>query len=178
MSVQDDARENRMLDLFNLQQPANRVRHGTDAILQIEGRTLEFELKSVTTGGGLTTVRDFGPDHIAKWKNKHWLISVYQGGILLHCKYGSPAAMAPWIEEKWRYIKADFDLAQHIPHLLFLPTMYSIIGSKEIYTVADAKRLHKAQYSAVKYAELMDVLKLCAEKKSELATAPIECWKS
>jgi hypothetical protein len=172
MSVQDDARENRMLDLFNLQRPANRVRHGTDAILQIEGRTLEFELKSVTTGGGLTTVRDFGPDHIAKWKNKHWLISVYQGSSLLYCKYGSPAAMAPWIEEKWRYIKADFDLAQHIPHLLSLSTMCSIIGSKEVYTIADAKKLHKAQYSAARYAELMDVSEIVGGKEKTIGYSP------
>lgn len=130
MSVQDDVRENRMLDLFNLEQPANRVRHGTDAILKIEGRTLEFELKSVTTRrGGLTTVRDFGPDHIAKWKNKHWLISIWQGNTntLLHCHYGSPASMAPWIEQKWRYIKSDFELAQHVPDLITIDTMYSII---------------------------------------------------
>lgn len=172
MSVQDDARENRMLDLFNLQQPENRVRHGTDAILHIDGRTLEFELKSVTTGGGLTTVRDFGPDHIAKWKNKHWLISVWHGNTLLHCKYGSPAAMAPWIEEKWRYIKADFDLAQHIPDLIALETMYSIIGTKEIYTLADAKKLHKAQYSARRYAELMDLTSIVQGREKLIGYSP------
>jgi hypothetical protein len=172
MSVQDDARENRMLDLFNLQRPENRVRHGTDAILQIEGRTLEFELKSVTTGGGLTTVRDFGPDHIAKWKDKHWLISVYQGSTLVHCKYGSPAAMAPWIEKKWRYIEADFDLAQHIPKLLTLATLNSIVGSKEVYTIADARKLHKAQYSAARYAELMDVFGTVLGKEKRVGYSP------
>jgi hypothetical protein len=157
MSVQDDARERRMLDLFNLQEPTNRVRHGTDAILRIDGRELEFELKSVTTsGGGLTTVRDFGPDHIAKWKHKHWLISVHQGDKILECKYGSPAAMAPWIEEKWQYIKADFELAKHLPDLITLQTMNAIIGPKDRYSLTDAKKLHKAQYSKSKYIELMD----------------------
>jgi hypothetical protein len=91
---QDDSRENRIVDLFNLERPANRVRHGTDATLAIDDLKPAFELKSVTTGGGLTTVRDFGPDHIAKWKNKHRLIAVYQGDNLEYCKYGSPAAMA------------------------------------------------------------------------------------
>lgn len=156
MSVQDDARENRMLDLFNLEQPVDRVRHGTDAILNLHDHTLEFELKSVTTGGGLTTVRDFGPDHIAKWKNKHWLIAVYKADSLQYCQYGSPKAMAPWIEEKWQYIKPDFELAQHVPGLIGLETMYSIIGQKELYTLADARKLHKAQFSAAHYADLMD----------------------
>jgi hypothetical protein len=143
---------------FNLERPANRVRHGTDAILNIDNHTLEFELKSVTTAsGGLTTVRDFGPDHVAKWKHKHWLIAVYQGDTMLHCKYGSPAAMAPWIEEKWRYIRADFELAKHVPGAIGLETMFAIIGKKSAYTKRDAKDLHKSQYSAQKYAELMDV---------------------
>ncbi len=156
MAFQDDARENRMLDLFNLVQPAGRVRHGTDAILEIEGRTLEFELKS-TSGKGLTTVRDFGPDHIAKWKNKHWLISVYKENTLLYCKYGSPAAMAPWIESKWDYIKADFELARHVPSLIDTQTMGTIVGQKSIYTIADAKKLHKNQYTKEQYLSLMDI---------------------
>ncbi len=159
MPVQDDKRENRMLDLFNLQQPAKRVRHGTDAILQIGGHTLEFELKSVTTRGrGLTTVRDFGPAHIAKWKNKHWLVSVWDGDTLLYCKYGSPAAMASWVEEKWNYVKADFALAQHVPDLIPIEIMYSIVGVRDIYTLADAKKLHKAQYSKSRYIERMDII--------------------
>jgi hypothetical protein len=172
MAAQDDAREIKMLDLFNLQRPPNRARHGTDAILEVGGRILEFELKSVTTGGGLTTVRDFGPDHIAKWKNKHWLISVWHGLDLLYCKYGSPAAMAPWIEEKWQYIKADFQLAQHVPGLITEEIMYSIIGVKEVYSRADARKLNKAQYSAAKYHELMDVIESGKKRQRPIGYSP------
>jgi hypothetical protein len=157
MPPQDDARENRIVDLFNLERPANRVRHGTDAILNIDNHTLDFELKSVPTGKGLTTVRDFGPNHIAKWKNKHWLIAVYQGETMVHCKYGSPAAMAPWIEEQWSKIKPDFELARYVPELIGLETMFAIIGEKSIYTKEDARKLNKEQYSAQRYTELMDV---------------------
>lgn len=54
--AQDDVRENRLVDLFNLARPADRSRHGTDATLTIDGQTIEFELKSVTTGrGGVST---------------------------------------------------------------------------------------------------------------------------
>ena len=161
MPAQDDARENRIVDLFNLERPHNRVRHGTDAVLQIDGRTLEFELKSVTTkGGSLSTVRDFGPDHIAKWKDKHWLIAVYKNDALAHCKYGSPAAMAPWIEEKWKYIEADFELAKYVPAALNAGMMSAVLGSKEEYSLQDARRLHKNQYSAKRYRELMDIAEI------------------
>ena len=169
MPAQDDARENRMLDLFNLERPADRVRHGTDAILTIGDRLIEFELKSVTTKrGGLTTVRDFGPDHIAKWKNKHWLIATYGDNQLLHCQYGSPAAMAPWIEEKWKYIRADFELAKYVPNLIDLRAMFSIVGAKELYSLNDAKKLHKSQYSKKQYVELMDIFESSAQRTKAL----------
>jgi hypothetical protein len=35
--------------------------------------------------------------------------------------------------------------------------MFAIIGKKSVYTKRDAKDLHKAQYSAQRYIELMDV---------------------
>jgi hypothetical protein len=89
--AQDDVRENRLVDLFNLSRPADRSRHGTDAFLAVDEQIFEFELKSVTTGGGgVSTVRDLGPDHIAKWRGKHWIIGIYDELDLLSCKYGSP----------------------------------------------------------------------------------------
>lgn len=172
MPFQDDAREDKIVDLFNLERPENRVRHGTDAILRVGDRVLEFELKSVAAGKGLTTVRDFGPDHIAKWKNKHWIIAVYNGSNLQYCIYGSPASMAPWIEERWRYIEADFNLSKCLPGLLDLRTMRSIVGSKPVYTKADAKKLHKQQYSAAKYKDLMDVSEMRRGRQARLGYSP------
>lgn len=107
--VQDDARENRLVDLFNLVRPPDRVRHGTDAILLVDGHEIEFELKSVTRiGGSVSTVRDLGPDHIRKWKNKHWLVSFYDEAELTDCRYGSPDAMAPWIAKIGEYHQTRF----------------------------------------------------------------------
>jgi len=156
--AQDDARENKIVDLFNLKRPPKHVRHGTDAVLECQGRTLEFELKSVTTKGrSLSTVRDFGPDHIAKLKDKHWLVGVFNGDQVVRCLYGSPQDMAPWIESKWEYIRADFELARQIPALINTEVMHALLGDKKVYTKQDAKRLHKAQYSAQEYSEQMDV---------------------
>lgn len=111
-ATQDDVRENRVVDLFNLVRPSDHVRHGTDALLMIDGFELEFELKSVTTGGGISTVRDLGPDHIAKWKDKHWIVAIYEDGELSTCRYGSPSHMEPWIERIWAYIADDFGVGQ------------------------------------------------------------------
>lgn len=156
-AAQDDARENRLIDLFNLTRPENRVRHGVDAVLAQDGRDYEFELKSATTkSGNISTVRDLGPDHIAKWRTKHWIMSFFDGDKLLYCQYGSPDAMRPWIESKWDYIKADFELAKHVPQHIDLQTMYDIIGKKDFYSREDAKRLHKSQLSAAEYKEKMD----------------------
>lgn len=156
--AQDDVRENQLVDLFNLERPPNRVRHGTDAILKVDGKTLEFELKSVTTTrGGLSTVRDLGRDHIEKWRNKHWIIAFYSASGLIECKYGTPDAMSEWIDKIWDYIKADFSIADHIPPLIDQAAMGNVIGTKKAYTKEDARKLQKNQYTAAQYAEKMDL---------------------
>ncbi len=134
------------------------MRHGTDAILILDGEEYEFELKSITTKrGGISTVRDLGPDHIAKWRNKHWIMAYFEGPQLVNCLYGSPDAMRPWIEDKWNYIKADFEMARHVPAHITLDTMYEIVGQKLVYAAADAKKLHKNQMTAAHYKAAMDL---------------------
>ncbi|MDP4005162.1 hypothetical protein [Methylobacterium sp. NEAU K] len=156
--AQDDARENRLVDIFNLVRPARRVRHGVDAVLVVDGQEIEFELKSVTTArGSISTVRDLGRDHIEKWANKHWIVAFFDGTDPLRCRYGSPTAVAPWIDRIWDYIKRDFELAELAPGELSIETMFSILGRKDHYTALDARKLHKMQYSAAKYKELMDM---------------------
>jgi hypothetical protein len=156
-SAQDDVREKRLVDLFNLVRPANRVRHGTDAILLVDECELEFELKSVTkAGGSISTVRDLGPDHIAKWENKHWIIAFYDGHELLECRYGSPDDMKPWIQKIWEYIRVDFEMAKLVPSLIDHKSMTDIIGNKDLYSLQDARRLQKKQYSAEKYRTMVD----------------------
>lgn len=157
MTAQDDAREKQLIDLFNLKRPAGRARHGVDAVLEIEGRMLEFELKSVTTGKeSMSTVRDLGRDHIEKWRGQHWIVAFYNKGDLRHCHYLSPEDMAPWIEKIWQYIKPDFELSDAVPQLVGIDTLYRLLGNKNVYTLEDAKRLQKKQYTVSRYAELKD----------------------
>ncbi|MGK7920045.1 MAG: hypothetical protein AB4080_08575 [Trichodesmium sp.] len=66
---------------------------------------IPFELKS-TTKNYVTIVRDFRPEHIKKWRGKHWLFGFYEKGgkTLKYCLYTSPKMMAPWISEKSAYV--------------------------------------------------------------------------
>jgi hypothetical protein len=156
--VQDDSRENRLVDLFNLDRPDNRSREGTDAVLRVQGLELEFELKSVTRkGGSVGTTRDLGPSHFAKWKNKHWIIACYDGEDLEYCKYGSPDAMRPWISSIQRYIRADFEMARVVPSLVTRELMFQAIGNKNIYTLDDAQRIQKKQHTVDEYRSMMDL---------------------
>lgn len=158
MAVQDDVRENELISLFGLKKPKNATRGGIDAVLKIDDSIIPFELKSTSTKS-VTTVRDFGPEHIKKWINKHWLIGVYdeKGIKLQYSLYASPKQMLPWIKEKEMYIAPDFSLVHRAPILLTLTDLYFVLGKKEKYTLAEANSIQKKQYKIKEYKELMDV---------------------
>lgn len=157
MAVQDDRREIEQRELFDLEEPANRSRDGVDGLLKIDGVTLELELKS-TTKDSVTTVRDFGMDHIRKWENKHWLFGFYtkNGNALMYTRYASPRMMSSWIEEKRRYIQPDFELAEKVASKLSLQDLYEICGQKEVYQLTDAMGIQKKQLSKDEYLSLQD----------------------
>lgn len=158
LSVQDDRRESEQLELFELEVPDGRSRDGTDAILEINGQIIEFELKS-TTKNSVTTVRDFGMNHIAKWENKHWLFGFYtpQGKALRYTRYASAKMMASWVEEKRSYIEADYLMSKVAPEKLQLSDLAQICGDKEFFSLDDAKKLHKKQFTAKEYLDRMDL---------------------
>lgn len=158
MSVQDDRREIEQIELFGLDLPNDKSRSGTDAILEIDGKTVEFELKS-TTKNSVTTVRDFGLDHLEKWVGKHWLFGFYtaKGNALMYTRYASAEMMKPWIESKRKYIEADFKLSSIAPSRLTLADLYSVVGEKRSYSLEDAQFLHKKQLNATQYQEMKDL---------------------
>ena len=158
MTVQDDKRESELIDLFELEKPPNASRSGTDAILYLDGREIPFELKS-TTKSSVTTVRDFGSEHIRKWQGKHWLFGFYyRGGTKLkYCLYASPQAMAPWIRDKEAYISSDYRLAKLVPNMITMPVLHDILGRKDAYSLEDARYLQKRQYTMQEYQDKMDL---------------------
>ena len=154
-SFQDDARENEMRQLFNLMKNENEGRSGIDACLEMNGVIYPFELKT-TSKHSVTTVRDFGPEHIKKWQDKHWLIGFHQSGNIYY-KYGSPEKMAPWIKEKEQYVASDFALADIIQAKITLEDLFTIVGEKKVYHLTDAKKIQKRQYNKEKYKSLADL---------------------
>ena len=154
-NFQDDDREEAMIAMFGLYKDKTEGRSGVDAFLKIDGKTIPFELKT-TSQGSVTTVRDFGPDHIRKWENKHWLIGFFIKGREYY-KYGSPSMMADWIQSKEKYIAPDFKLAKLVPAKINIDDMYRIIGKKDIYTYDDAKAIQKMQYKKEQYVQLQDL---------------------
>lgn len=159
MPVQDDEREREMRQLFNLRIAPERSRSDIDAFLSLNDRTINFELKS-TTGGGFSTVRDLGPDHLAKWRDGlHWIFAVYSSGgsALEYCYYASPRDMEPWFEAKERYIAPDLALAEALPTLASEQQVIDAFGVKSAYSLAEAKRIMKNQWNADDYRSQQDV---------------------
>ncbi|MFD4724518.1 hypothetical protein ACFWNW_05485 [Streptomyces seoulensis] len=158
MSVQDDQREKQMVDRFNLVVPEGRRRSDIDAHLTIDGQTIAFELKSATSKG-VSTVRDLGPNHFAKWKDIHWIFGVYNptGTQLLYSHYASPDAMIPWISSKERYVLPDVELAEHAMRGVKEDSVINLLGKKDFYTKEDAEWIMKKQWKAAQYAEAADL---------------------
>jgi hypothetical protein len=154
-NFQDDTRENAMRELFRLYKDESEGRSGIDAYLDLDGHVLPFELKT-TSKGSVTTVRDFGLDHIEKWRGKHWLIGFFIGNREYY-KYGSPDMMAQWIQDKGNYIASDLKLASLSSDNLKLDDMYSVLGKKVSYSYEDARSIQKMQYKKDEYISLQDV---------------------
>jgi hypothetical protein len=157
LTVQDDSRENEMRELFKLKKLEDSGRSGVDAVLDVGTERFLFELKS-TTNGSVTTVRDFGLEHIQKWKDKHWLIGLYnRAQNLQETIYMSPEDMAPWIREKEQYIRLDYELANHAPNLITEKILRELLGNKNQFTLDDAKFIQKRQYAISEYRSKMDL---------------------
>jgi hypothetical protein len=160
LSVQDDRRESELRQLFGLDHDPAQNRSGVDAVLTVGSTQIFFELKSTTDPrGSVTTVRDFSPDHVAKWEGKHWLFGFYNpGGLgLLYSVYGSPSDMAPWIDKMRDYVAPDLKLAQRLPSAVTLEDLWMICGEKEWYTIEDARKVQKRQYNSARYTSLADI---------------------
>ncbi|EGQ7787824.1 TPA: hypothetical protein RI762_003551 [Vibrio cholerae] len=154
-NFQDDDREQAMRELFDLYKDENEGRGGVDAHLDLDGRTIPFELKT-TSKGSVTTVRDFGPDHIEKWRDKHWLIGFFVNGEEFY-HYASPDMMAEWITNKASYIAPDFTIADLVARNLSLEDMHQVMEDKAVYTYEDAKSLQKMQYTKEEYLARQDL---------------------
>lgn len=164
MTVQDDERERELVRMFNLDWDPAHQRAGVDAVLalDIDGQRcrMEVEVKS-TTGSTVSTARDVGVDHIEKWRRKLFVIGFYSKAArrpeLLHCLCLTPLDMEPWIAATEAKIQIDFRLAALASKRLTVFDLFEVCGEKPAYTVEDAKRLHKQQWTASEYTAALDM---------------------
>lgn len=174
MSVQDDAREKNMVRMFNLKQHNDRKRHDPDAYLISNGNELKFELKSTTTGS-LSTVRDFGKDHIEKWKEMHWIVGFYNKNKTddpEYCVYVPPSGMKRWVDRMWEYVKKDYETAEIAAEKITKDDLYRLLGEKNSYTLDDAKSVQKNQLTAKQYRDRADLPQAITKKSFQEVISP------
>jgi hypothetical protein len=163
MPVQDDERERELVRLFNLNWDSAHQRGGVDALLDVEvdGRTfrIDVEVKS-TTGDTVATARDVGMDHIKRWRRMFFVVGFYSREAgrpeLLRSLCLTPVDMEPWIASIEKKISIDFRLASRASRLLSLEDLFEVCGEQTTYSLADAKRLHKNQWTALQYKGALD----------------------
>jgi len=166
MTVQDDERERELSALFGLDWDAAHERHGVDALLTdivVDGISYQFEVEvKSSTEMDIGTARDFGMDHIERWRRMFFVFGFYskvrgrpelQRSLCL-----TPIDMEPWLAKKEAQILIDFKLASRAPRHLQLEDLFAVCGEQPTYSIDDAKRLHKQQYSAAQYAAAADLL--------------------
>lgn len=163
MPVQDDERERELVRMFNLDWDPAHQRAGVDAVLDIDvdGRPCQFEVEvKSSTGSTVSTARDVGMEHIQKWRRKLFVIGFYSKEArrpeLQHCLCLTPIDMEPWIASIEAKIMIDFKLALRASRRLLIADLFDVCGEQETYSMDDAKRLHKQQWTAEEYAAAID----------------------
>lgn len=115
--------EERMLVAVGLRRPEDRHRAGTDAVTPGRGerpgpgprQTRPAEFKSVKRGGSVvSTNRDFGPEHCAKWREHDLLICERSSdAAVAHTYYGIPRrALATWVGDQEQRVAAGAMLCE------------------------------------------------------------------
>lgn len=130
----------------------------------MKGKTVQVpvEVKSTTTNS-VSTARDVGMDHIRKWREKIWVIGYYSAEgsrgkpRLVSTLCLTPDEMEPWIAQVEQYIAPDFAIGERSAAKLTKEDLFVICGEKTIYSLEDAQRLYKKQWSKVEYEAAMDV---------------------
>ena len=164
MTVQVDVRERELCRALGLSWNQAHARGGEDAVLTLDvagvGCRLSVEVKS-TTGKTVSTARDVSMEHIKRWRTKLFVIGFYdhqdKRPELLRVLCLTPEDMAPWIDGIAAKIEPDYKIALRSSRHLDLTDLHDVCGKKLAYSIAEAKRLHKAQWTAAQYQAAVDL---------------------
>lgn len=149
--------------MFNLVWDPAHQRAGLDAELFVDIGAdrfrFEVEVKS-TTGDTVSTARDVGMEHIKRWRRMMFVIGFYSREArrpeLQRCLCLTPIDMEPWIASIESKVLIDFKLADRAAHQLELVDLFEVCGEQPTYSIQDAKRLHKSQWTSVQYEGALD----------------------
>ena len=163
MPVQDDERERELVRMFNLAWDPAHQRAGVDALLDValDGHRFRFEVEvKSTTGDTVSTARDVGMEHIQRWRRMLFVVGFYSKEArrpeLQRCLCLSPMDMEPWIASVESKILIDFKIAARASRSLHLDDLFDVCGEQSSYSIDDAKRLHKQQWSSLEYEAALD----------------------
>jgi hypothetical protein len=162
VTVQDNERERELVRMFNLAWDPAHQRSGVDALLNVRvaGQTYQFEVEvKSSTGSTVSTARDVAMEHIGRWRRMLFVIGFYSRAArpeLQRCLCLTPLDMEPWIESIEAKVRIDFILAQRASQKLGLDDLFEVCGQRPTYSLEDAKRLHKQQWSAEQYNAVLN----------------------
>ena len=131
--------------------------------IAIDGRVfrIDIEVKS-TTGDTVSTARDVGVEHIQRWRRMLFVIGFYTKEArrpeLRRCLCLTPLDMEPWIASVESKILIDFKIAARASKQLRLNDLFEVCGEQSSYSLEDARRLHKQQWSAAEYQTALDTV--------------------
>jgi hypothetical protein len=164
LTVQDDERERELVRLFNLDWDPAHQRAGVDATLSVhmDGREVgvDVEVKS-TTGATVSTARDVGMEHVAKWRHKMFVVGFYsrdarrpelQTSLCL-----TPTDMKPWIDTIEAKVALDDRIARRASAGLLVDDVVDVCGAKPSYSIDDARAVLRQQWSAEQYEACADL---------------------
>jgi hypothetical protein len=174
MTVQDDERERELVRMFNLSWDPAHQRAGVDAelVIEMDARRirLDVEVKS-TTGATVSTARDVGIEHIRRWRKMFFAIGFYSREArrpeLQKCLCLSPLDMEPWIVSVENKVQIDFKLAERASRKLMLDDLFDVCGEQATYSMQDAKRLHKSQWTVAQYEAALDTHQASQQRISQ-----------
>ncbi len=180
MTVQDDERERELVRIFNLAWDPDHQRSGVDAVLGIDiaGRNYYFEVEvKSSTGSTVSTARDVGMEHIRKWRRKMFVVGFYskepRRPELQRCLCLTPVDMEPWIASVENKIAIDYTLATMAARKLELDDLFQVCTEQSTYSIEDAKRLHKLQWTNKQYVDAQDVVENGKRRISQQAMLKI-----
>jgi hypothetical protein len=174
MPVQDDERERELVRMFNLSWDPAHQRAGVDAelVVDVDSRQVRFdvEVKS-STGATVSTARDVSMEHIRRWRRMLFVIGFYSREArrpeLQKCLCLTPLDMEPWIASVEEKIRIDFKLAERASRRLELGDLFEVCGEQTSYSLEDAKRLHKSQWTTAQYEAALDVREVGGKRISQ-----------